>query len=152
MAECMYQQRLMAYHDGELTPQQRLEVERHVKDCLTCGAALRQQRALSGLVREAEAIPTVSEDALARLHRAIPAARERSVMRICRAVALAAAVLLVFCIGSLWYETRWREEAPSPPTDWEMAAVTVESDGAHLAADTRFAAWVVSDLSRENER
>jgi anti-sigma factor RsiW len=151
MADCMHRKQLMAYHDGELPPKRRREVERHVEGCPACAAELAQLRALSGLLQDAEA-PVMPEDVLGRLHGALPTGRERSILRLCRAVAVAAAVLLVISGGSLWYETARPGGASAAPAAWEVAAVTPERDATRNAPGEAFALWAVNDLSRENGR
>ncbi|MGD2174591.1 MAG: zf-HC2 domain-containing protein [Candidatus Brocadiaceae bacterium] len=151
MAECTYRKRLMAYHDGELTPERRRELEEHLKDCPACAAELEELRTLSGVLGEAEA-PTMPEGMVERLRGAVPAARERTIVRLCRAVSLAAAVLLVVCGGWVWYETAEGRAALAAPPAWEVAAVTLDNDVAGAGPGETFALWAVNDLSRENGR
>lgn len=42
-----------AYHDGELRPDQRQQIENHLSGCLDCQATLRELRLLSALLQEA---------------------------------------------------------------------------------------------------
>lgn len=149
MGGCTYQSRLAAYHDGELPPERRREVQEHVAGCPACAAELERLRAVSRLLQSARA-PAMPEDMAGRLHEALVPARERGIIRICRAVSLAAAALLVVC--GAWLLTGRPDGAASagPLAEWEVAAVTLDPELAQASAEEATALWLVSDLSREN--
>ena len=52
MAGCEYGQHLSAYHDGELPPEVKIAIERHLPECPPCADELELLRELSGLVGE----------------------------------------------------------------------------------------------------
>jgi len=59
--------RLGRYHDGELPPDERLLVERHLQDCRLCGQELEEIRKLSMSFQRALVIPPVPEDLVPRI-------------------------------------------------------------------------------------
>ena len=63
MADCEYQVKVHAYHDGELPPLERQWVEVHLKTCPACARELEDLRRLSGLFASAR-LPELSPSAL----------------------------------------------------------------------------------------
>ncbi len=73
--------RLSAYVDGELGPDERRRVARHVEECEDCGRAERSLRRLIGGLRllGGGRPPTLADDAIERVRAADgPAERARS--------------------------------------------------------------------------
>ena len=48
MVDCENPVRLDAYHDGELSPAERSDVEAHLRDCPSCAAELAAMQGISG--------------------------------------------------------------------------------------------------------
>src|ERR1043165_267238 len=95
MGNCENQVRLDAYHDGELSPAERSEVEAHLRECPSCAAELAAIRRGSGAF--ADAIPwEPSHERLLQLARSVRAewSEARMLLRLFRGAAVAAAVLL----------------------------------------------------------
>lgn len=170
MSDCHYQDRLDAFHDGELDPAAAEQVERHAEACASCAAELRRMRQVTGMF-EALADEPVSDNALGRFHRAVDQVEEEpplGVLRIAAVLTSLAASVLV--IGSAWL---W-ELPPAPSgapqvayhprltTDWERVAMTLEpdplprtvwelGDRTRLAdADVRLADWMLDNLSERS--
>lgn len=103
--------------NGTLGHEERQRVERHVRDCLTCRAELKEQQALGAIVHGHPTVHLSPEKGFERLRRAMeaPAAAEgastlrgrwrafgrRHVLRGTRALAAAAAVCVALG-GALW--------------------------------------------------
>jgi len=145
MNGCQYAQRLGAYHDGEVTGEERAALEAHLRQCPACAAELERLRRLSGLLRTATRTE-IPGPALARLHRAaddLPAADVGRIAKTCLAVA--ASILLV-CGVWLW-QANGGEPADAIPI-WE----TVAGGGQTSTAGTeeQLAQWIIQDLERTN--
>jgi len=148
MAGCRYQSWLMPYHDGEMPRERRKELEGHLFECPHCAAELKELRALSGLLSEAQvAIP---EGMVGRLHDAVASARDRSIVRIYRVAAMAAAAVLVACGTWFWHGRLNGGPEARTPVAWEMAAVTHDPETAVDALPDTVALWMANDLSQEN--
>src|SRR5690349_25121378 len=95
MVDCGNRVRLDAYHDGELSPAERSDVEAHLRDCPACAADLAAMRRMSGAFADA-APREPSHEQLLRLARSVRAepAGGRMLLRLFRGTAVAAAVLL----------------------------------------------------------
>lgn len=149
MADCKQKEWLAPYHDGELPPERRRELEEHLAGCPHCARELERLQGLSGLLATAQA-PAVPEGMVSRLHEALDGAREYGIIRLCRAVSLAAAALLIVC-GSWLLSGAPNGSAPAGPlANWELVAVALDAELAQAGAEEATALWVVSDLSREN--
>jgi anti-sigma factor RsiW len=149
MAECEFRARLMRYHDGELAPSERREMDEHLARCPDCAQELARLQALTRLVTGLPA-PDVSGVALAKLHESVGHVRERVITRICRPVALAAAMVLAVCAFWLHYAQPSGAVEAGPPAEWEAAAVTFDAEAARADAGNSFALWMVEGLSGEN--
>src|SRR5213078_336510 len=95
MIDCENRIRLDAYHDGELSPVERSDVEAHLRDCPSCTAEL----AAIGRMSSAFADTTPREpshEQLMKLARSVraEACETRMLLRLFRGTAVAAAVLL----------------------------------------------------------
>ena len=53
MVDCKNRVRLDAYHDGELSPAERSDVEAHLRDCQSCAAELAAMRRMSDAFADA---------------------------------------------------------------------------------------------------
>jgi anti-sigma factor RsiW len=135
---CEYESRLSAYHDGELSPADRAEVEQHLNDCAACQAALAEVRETSALF--ASAAPAgLSQIGRARLHRSVDRQAERGLIRLSAALSGIAAAIMV--TGSFWLKTNSPVTHPntgggtvvtysdaSPAEQYYLADATVRSE------------------------
>src|SRR6476660_6198074 len=95
MVDCENRVRLDAYHDGELSPAERSDVEAHLRDCVSCAAELAAIRTMCGAF--ADAIPRqLSHEQLVELARSVgtESSDVRMLLRLFRVTAVAASVLL----------------------------------------------------------
>ena len=137
-----------AYHDGELSPEQRSAVEAHLNECPACGELLADLRRVSAVIASAP-MENISPIAMARLQRSFHVARDRGVLRVASwLTATAAAVLL----GMLFV---WSESTSNVTTvvssgaSWQTVAVMPPADGLdEPIPDLVLAAqWMANDLS-----
>ncbi|HOF17708.1 MAG TPA: zf-HC2 domain-containing protein [Phycisphaerae bacterium] len=150
MNTCEQASRLSAYHDGEMSPDCRVEFERHLGQCPQCAAELDRLRRLTAMLGAARpaAIPAAS---LARLHRAVDLLPTTGIRRLAEALAgVAAAILLVCMIG-----LARRSDAPAATASmpvWETQAVAQQQAvSATATSDVLLASWMVQDLSGRSE-
>src|SRR5437667_9658860 len=104
MVDCENGVRLDAYHDGELPPAERSNVEAHLRDCPSCAAELAAIRRMSGAF--ADTTPREpSHEQLLQLARSVRAepSDARMLLRLFRGTAVAAAVLLACALGGAVY-------------------------------------------------
>jgi anti-sigma factor RsiW len=153
---CNEHQYLEAYLDGELPEAERRRVEQHVAICDACTRELARLRRLSSLF--AGYRPTLSADALSRIHDAVGETTwDLGIIRLARRIsAVAAAVVLA---GSLYLTFFQAEQATAVPV-WEQAAVSRPTAADVQTADAsggtgdqaQLAEWIVSDLASGNSR
>lgn len=168
MTPCPFELRLEAFHDGELSPAERLGVEQHLAGCGECAAHLRWLESVSAALSPVVG-GEITPAELAAVHAAledVQAGEKRSVFRAAVAVmSLAASILIVSLV---WYLQL--PSLASPPRSgtqvaeipaWERTAVTLrldplptELESEPSLADARLADWMLSGLSgeRSNER
>ena len=144
MADCEYQVRVHAYHDGELTPPERQAVEVHLRACPVCARELEGLRRMSALFASAR-LPELSPAAIQRLHRgkvrgaSAPALTlEPALVRTSEFFATAAAAMLLLCAAWLWRASASQEPAALPsyeevPVTYQVDASTGNDPGAHVA-------------------
>ncbi|CAA9384819.1 MAG: hypothetical protein AVDCRST_MAG64-870 [uncultured Phycisphaerae bacterium] len=143
-----------AYHDGELPPPERAEVEAHLAGCDPCSSLLNDLRQVSLRVRSAP-LPEVATVPFERLYDTWHVARQQGVLRITRWLTAAAAAVLVGSLvlfpshkgGDDMGSNRVAAAAPS----WEAVALmapVVEdptaTQGEELVA---VAQWMAEDLA-----
>src|SRR5438128_1814852 len=87
------EQLLGAYLDGELSPEQRGQVEEHLQQCRACAKQLELLRDTSRLLREYP-FQDLTDGERVRLHEAVDAAVDRPIWRIGAAIGLIAASVL----------------------------------------------------------
>jgi len=93
--DCPTEQKLSAYHDGELSTDDRAELARHLAWCEACVRRLRQLRQMSGLMTSL-APEGLSQIAWHRLHAKLDEVIERGLIRWAWEVSgIAAAILLI---------------------------------------------------------
>jgi anti-sigma factor RsiW len=138
--------RVSAYHDGEMTPDERRAFEEHLARCAECGRALEELRRLSGVLAAFQT-PPLTPDAMTRLRRTATAATERTVVRLAERLMAAAAAVLIVSMG-------WALAGPgrtpriTATAAWEWAAVSPGM--ATTSEPQQIAQWIVNDLSLEN--
>jgi anti-sigma factor RsiW len=130
---CEFLQMVDAYHDGELSVEQRGRFERHLAACGICDAELRSLRAISQRVAAGE-VPVLPADAMARLHEAASIGEERSVLRIAEWLTTAAAAVLLMGLVGLFRTTP--ASSPQAKNDWTELAVTFDQQD-----PTRLVEW-----------
>jgi len=125
-----------AYHDGELSPRERDELERHIARCDDCRRELRRLEALSRWLASAPR-PEVPADVLDRLRRSIRPRRDRTLLRTAGALTAAAAAVLIACSAVLWQ--RWQADATQLAPDWgetALIATSPQAPGSDIVGET----------------
>jgi anti-sigma factor RsiW len=144
METCLNNLEVSRYHDGELAPERRGEVERHLADCAACSAELAALQGMSRALASAGRAE-MSGAFLVRVRQAMSAtvstARERemrSVLRLAEGLTAMAAMILVVAVVGLK-----RAGAVEPhPAAWEQAATTLQVDLTQQRQDpTQLAYW-----------
>ena len=163
MVDCENRVRLDAYHDGELSPAERSDVEAHLRDCPSCASHLAAIRRMSGAF--ADTTPREpSHEQLLQLARSVRAepSDARMLLRLFRGTAVAAAVLLACALaGAVYLSQRTKAAAHeamvldhvatwSQPTAFATDPV---SDARQSEQQVRLAQWIADDLrGRQEER
>jgi len=143
MADCENQVRLDAYHDGELSPAERSDVEAHLRDCPSCAAELAAVRRMSGAFA-ATPPREPSHEQLLQLARnvRVESSDARMLLRLFRGTAVAAAVLLACALaGALYLSQRTKAAAHEAMV---LDHLAIGSQSAAFATDP--AQWIVDDL------
>ena len=163
MVDCENRIRLDAYHDGELSPAERSDVETHLRDCPSCAAELAAIRGMSGAFADTNPREPSHEQLLqlARSVRAEPS-DARMLLRLFRGTAVAAAVLLACALaGAVYLSQRAKAAAHEAmvldhvATRSRSAAVATDpvSDERQSERQVALAQWIVDDLrGRKEER
>lgn len=150
MSACRHTCRMSAFHDGEASEAEGRELREHVQHCAECAAELDRLDAISRFFAASD-LPSLSGDALRRLHRQVSVASERIVYRAARAFAMCAAGVLVFCLVGLWLAEGAPDALAYTAPAWERTAVLRQVEPAEgVNAEAQFVQWIVEDLSREN--
>ena len=149
MQSCPYGIQISAYHDGELPPVQRQEVEGHLQQCAACADELRQLRRISEFLA-ATPVPHLDPNQKNELYALAPATREFAYMRIAEWVsAVAAAVLLA---ASSWMIYRNVQPSAPPVANGESASIEYafnpqDATAPDAQSASSFGVFVVNDLS-----
>jgi anti-sigma factor RsiW len=147
---CNQTQHVQAYYDGEMISADRAAFELHLRHCPACVLELDDLRRLSRQLAGAS-IPSLSKDALARLHGVVDVAEERGVLRLAEwLTAAAAAVLLIGVMGLFKHDN----SHASAPDTWEQAAIAYPTDhDPTVGPDVlQLAEWMRTDLSATHQR
>ena len=134
--EC--QELLPWYVSGTLADGERRRLEQHLGECLPCNAALRDERRLSALLRDQDAVPLGPEHGLAALLDRIDGAQRprRSAARVAPWVRYGLAA--GFGGGIVWL---WLALAPPAPlVDGTFATLTTAGESGPGRVDIVFAA------------
>src|SRR4051812_37472871 len=116
MVDCGHQVRLDAYHDGELSPGERADVEAHLRACPSCAAELAAMRGVSDAFAETRP-REASHEQLLELAASVrsddePSGDARMLLGLFRGTAIAAAVLLACALaGAAYMSQRTRAAA-----------------------------------------
>ena len=157
MVDCEKRVRLDAYHDGELSPAERSDVEAHLRDCPSCAAELAAIRGMSGAFADTTPREPSHEQLLelARSVRAAPPSDARMLLRLFRGTAVAAAVLLACAVaGAVYLSQRTKAAAHEAmvldhvATRSRPAAFATDplSDARRSEQQVRLAQWIADDL------
>lgn len=156
MVDCQERVRLDAYHDGELTPAERSDVESHLRGCSSCVAELAATRRTSGAFA-AVAPREPSREQLVQLARSVRSelSDARVLLRLFRRTAVAAAVLLACTLaGAAHLSQRTKAAAHEAmvldhvATRSQPAAFATDpvSEGRRSVQQVRLAQWIADDL------
>jgi hypothetical protein len=174
MADCQFQSRVEAYHDGELSAEGVRAAEEHLGRCNACAGELAWLRSVSQAVEPSrvDRASEITRDELRRVHAAVdeamvsadvvgPESYPISLYRTAGLLmALAASVLIVSCV---WLSELPTASGPSQPVGvaavtadgpaWERVAMTLRADplptgldSEPYLADSRVADWVLRGL------
>jgi anti-sigma factor RsiW len=156
MVDCENRVRLDAYHDGELSPAERSDVEAHLRDCPSCAAELAAIRRTSGAF--ADTTPREpSHEQLLQLARSVrvESSDARMLLRLFRRTAVAAAVLLACTLAAAAYLSQRTKAAAHEAmvldhvaTRSQPAAFATDpvSEGRRSIQQVRLAQWIADDL------
>ena len=150
MNECEQAGMLGAYHDGEMSPDRRVDFEQHLRQCPQCAAELARIVRLTGLLGclGGQEMPRSSLD---RLHGAVDLLPSAGIIRMARGLTAVAAMILLVCMIGLTRQAPARGSLSGMPL-WEAEVVTQESvEPPSSGPEELWASWVVQDLSRRGE-
>ncbi len=135
------------YHDGELTLDERGQLEAHFHSCAECRQFLRELGRLSSLLRFAP-VSEPGPEFVARMHaHSRAAARDVKTIRLAGWLTAAAAAVL---IGALLLGPESVSEPAASAETWEsMARATVEDASPDSVV---LAQWMVDELSSPEQR
>ncbi len=149
MAACEQSERLNAYFDGELSPDEQVAIAHHVGNCPACTAELDRMTRLSRLLashRPAE----LSDEARERLRAGVDAVPATGLRRMAElAAGIAAAILIASVIGLASHKPTTTSTAALPV--WEAQVTTQSAEDSPRTNDELLAAWVVQDLSENTK-
>jgi anti-sigma factor RsiW len=153
MDYCPTKQKLSAYHDGELTIDERAEMARHLAWCQACLSQIEQFKQMSAFIKSGTP-GGLSQIALRRLHNKLDEVIERGLVRFAWEVSgIAAAILL---IGSVWLARLNEPTSVSAPVSTAVAVPPWV--GAQASVDpvieevpTPAAAWYLADARNSSE-
>jgi anti-sigma factor RsiW len=145
---CPVNNRLSAYHDGELDSASAAEVRGHVERCAECAAELAGLASMSKLFVPS-ARPRLSQMGLYRMHDKADTLMNASVLRTARVLRLAAAFVLA--VSSVWMMRSGSAPAASEPVaaapPWMDVAVTATAETNSLDATTPAAAYYLASVA-----
>lgn len=147
---CEHAAQVHAHHDAELTVEDRLAVEEHLRQCAECRQLLADLRRISRLIDEAP-LSDVPAITLQRLYQALPVRANRAVLRLASwMTAAAAAVLVAGLVQGPVGSTGPTGVGPAAP--WEAAAVLPPAeDPAEPGAElVQVARWMATGLSPDS--
>src|ERR1019366_3036050 len=141
MASCGFENKIAAYHDGELDAGQRANVEMHLGQCEDCRRALSELRAMSGLFATSER-PRLSQISRYRLHRTVDAAMEQGLLRLAWMMSgIAASVLLLGSVLLMRVNENGLAQAPAEAPPWVSVSLESSRDPVVRDAASPAAQW-----------
>jgi anti-sigma factor RsiW len=145
--------RLSAYLDGEVSVEERAEIDQHVAECGICAAILQSLRDVSALVRGAD-LGSVDAAFMRRLHTQLDNLSRRGVERFAWGLsAVAACIAIMASIHLFMPATQTQSAAVPAPDAWEGAALKLNTTNDDVAptnnGDLAMTQWRVADLSTE---
>jgi anti-sigma factor RsiW len=145
---CDRERDIHAYHDGQLSPAIKLEVQAHLAGCADCRQLLAELRGLTVMVRDLP-LPELSPRAGMAAREAWRRTRDQGVRRLAEWLSMAAALLLLaMLVGS--GTGKPAHPGAAVPADWELAAVTARPPVDDAAASSfALAKWFADDLTTD---
>jgi anti-sigma factor RsiW len=145
---CLTDQKLSAFHDGEITADERAVLSRHLAWCEACIRRMEELRAISSLISSGTP-GGLSQIAMRRLHNKLDEVMERGLVRWAWEVSgIAAAILLV---GSIWLaqlaEPASAATAVVPPWVGAQASVVSATPESSSAAEV----WYLADARNTSD-
>jgi len=156
MVDCEHRIRLNAYHDGELSPSERSDVETHLRHCPSCAAELAAIRRTSSAFADTAPREPSHEQLLqwAASVRANPS-DARMLLTLFRTTAVAATLLLGCALAAAAFLSQRTKAAAHEAmvldhlaTGSRPAAVATDpaSDARRSEQQVRLAQWIAHDL------
>jgi anti-sigma factor RsiW len=156
MVDCGKRVRLGAYHDGELSPAERSDVEAHLRDCPSCAAELAATRKTSAAFAGA-APREPSREQMLQLAGGVRAelSDARMLLRLFRGAAVAAGVLLACALAGAAHLSQRTKAAAHEAlvldhgATWSQPAAFAADpvgDGHRAEQEVRLARWIADDL------
>lgn len=155
MTPCATQPRLDAYHDDELPPADRADIEAHLRQCQSCGDELAAIRAMSGAFAKATPVEA-SDQRLRQWAQGVRTDRAAAAMlfRLFRWTAIAAAAVLASAIATELYLSHQARAAAHQALvlDHDVAwPQSSDPSGNPIGEETdqqvRLANWIARDLA-----
>jgi anti-sigma factor RsiW len=147
MSDCDYSYKLNAYHDDELSDEERHELEEHIQACPHCTRELERLQKLSALFQSAP-IPDIPEETLARVHQSLQTRQGKGTLRFVEL--LTAAAVLVLLVGSV-LNLRMEPQREIYDSSWEQTALTLQVEVPSTESpELQVTEWLVANLSQEN--
>ena len=146
MTTCSNSQLLSAYHDGELSPEDRARVDAHLRNCPVCAAELEQFARLTSVFAGFEP-PSLTANALRRIGDEPPIWIQRGYLRFVESLAAVAAAILVAASGWMIYQPHDN----TPARDPSIAYVVVNPDQLDTSSEApsaRLIDWIGGDVQR----
>jgi anti-sigma factor RsiW len=152
MMDCTYRPRLDAYHDGQLDPAARADIERHLESCPPCVLALAELRGISRWFAAEAALgsaspsaspstPRLSRIALYRLHANLDLLIDRGLIQLARV--LTGLVASVLVLGSLWL----MRARPVTPVSGVPSLAVLLDERASTPVEPGPSDWVMQELA-----
>lgn len=157
MSDCELRDRLDAYHDGELPPDEHSLVEGHLRNCPSCAAELAMWQQMTS-VFAGNTAREPSQNQLLQMAQSVRMERANVEMlaRLFRGTAVAASLVLACAIAaSLYLSDRTKAAAHQAmvldqAANWSQsgtASPQAAGDDPQAAQPVRLAQWIADDLA-----
>ncbi len=148
MSGCKYSYKLNAYHDNELSDEERHKLEEHIQACPHCTREIERLQKLSALFKSVP-IPDIPEETLVCLHQSLQSRQGKGIVRFVEI--LTAAAVLVLLVGTA-LNLRLEPQREIFDSGWEQTALTLQVDVPSTESpELQVTEWLVANLSEENE-